>query len=283
MIFPDIAISTAPIGVFDSGVGGLTVLNRLLELLPEQNYIYLGDTARVPYGNKSAETVKHYALQCSQFLVEQGAKFIVVACNTASAVALDYIRSIISVPIIGVIEGAASVAVAKTLNKSIGVIGTKATIRSEAYTKEIVKNSSKTIAITSVACPLLVPIVEENWQFHPATKLIIQEYAKELHANAIDTLVLGCTHYPMLKDQFLEEFPNVTLIDCGQSTAELTRVMLPQFQQTYTSGTNKSQNVSFYITDNDSNFPRIAQAFLGFIPKNIQTVDIESVSNFLMK
>lgn len=283
MIFPDIAISSAPIGVFDSGVGGLTVLNRLLELLPDQNYIYLGDTARVPYGNKSEETVKHYALQCSQFLVDQGAKFIVVACNTASAVALDYIRSMISVPIIGVIEGAASVAVTKTRNNSIGVIGTKATIRSGAYTKEIIKKSSKKVTITSVACPLLVPIVEENWQLHSATKLIIQEYAKELHSNSIDTLVLGCTHYPMLKEQFIEEFPEVELIDCGQSTAELTRIMLPQFQQVFSEVSTKSQNVEFFITDNDSNFPRIAQAFLGFIPNNIQTVDIETVSNFSMK
>lgn len=283
MIFPDIAISSAPIGVFDSGVGGLTVLNRLLELLPDQNYIYLGDTARVPYGNKSEETVKHYALQCSQFLVDQGAKFVVVACNTASAVALDYIRSMISVPIIGVIEGAASVAVTKTRNNSIGVIGTKATIRSGAYTKEIIKKSSKKVSITSVACPLLVPIVEENWQLHSATKLIIHEYAKELHSNSIDTLVLGCTHYPMLKEQFIEEFPGVELIDCGQSTAELTRIMLPQFQQVFTESSAKLQNVEFFITDNDSNFPRIAQAFLGFIPNNIQTVDIESVSNFSMK
>jgi len=277
LIYPELAISSAPIGVFDSGVGGLTVLNRLLEILPEQDFIYLGDTARVPYGNKSEETVKNYALQCSQFLVEKGAKFIVIACNTASAVALDFVRSKVNVPVIGVIEGAASVAVESTKNNSIGVIGTKATIRSNAYSVAIKNKSNSKIKITSIACPLLVPIVEENWQFHQSTKLIINEYSKVLHQNEIDTLVLGCTHYPMLKEQFKNELPNVQLVDCGQSTAELVRVMLPQFQVQFISLKESSSKVDFYITDNDSNFPTIAHSFLGFLPKNIQTVDLDAI------
>lgn len=278
MIYQEIVNSTAPIGVFDSGVGGLTVLNRLLKVLPEQSFIYLGDTARVPYGNKSQETVQHYALQCSQFLVEQGAKLIVVACNTASAVALEYIRSLIPVPIIGVIDGAAEVAATVTKNNSIGVIGTKATIRSEAYKKAIVEHSTNEVSITSIACPLLVPIVEENWRYHPSTELIISEYAKLLHENSIDTLVLGCTHYPMLKDQFVKELPSVTLVDCGQSTAEIVRKMVPISSLEDLEKSIPTNKVDFYITDNDSNFPKIAQTFLGFEPKKIQTIDIDSVT-----
>lgn len=276
MLYPEITNTTAPIGVFDSGVGGLTVLNRLLKVLPEQSYIYLGDTARVPYGNKSKETVQQYALQCSQFLVEQGAKLIVVACNTASAVALEYIRSLIPVPIIGVIDGAAEVAVQVTKNNSIGVIGTKATIRSEAYTKAIISKSSKEVSITSVACPLLVPIVEENWQYHPSTALIISEYALSLHKNSIDTLVLGCTHYPMLKEQFIKEFPSVTLVDCGQSTAEIVRFMVPFSDVKDVYSSKQTSKVDFFITDNDSNFPKIAQTFLGFEPEKIQTIEIDT-------
>lgn len=278
MIYTEIENFTAPIGVFDSGVGGLTVLNRLLKVLPEQTYIYLGDTARVPYGNKSKETVQQYALQCSQFLVDQGAKLIVVACNTASAVALEYIRNLIPIPIIGVIDGAAEVAVHVTKNLSIGVIGTKATIRSEAYKKAIVKQSTKEVSITSVACPLLVPLVEENWQYHPSTELIIAEYAIPLHQNSIDTLVLGCTHYPMLKQQFMKEFPGVTLVDCGQSTAELVRKIVPMPTNSNEETFNPTTKVEFYITDNDSNFPKIAQTFLGFEPEKIQTIDIDSVN-----
>jgi len=278
LTYQEIENSIAPIGVFDSGVGGLTVLNRLLIVLPEQSYIYLGDTARVPYGNKSKETVQQYALQCSQFLVEQGAKLIVVACNTASAVALEYIRALIPVPIIGVIDGAAEVAATVTKNNSIGVIGTKATIRSEAYTKAIISKTTKEVSITSVACPLLVPLVEENWQFHPSTGLIISEYAQLLHKNSIDTLVLGCTHYPMLKEQFMKEFPNVTLVDCGQSTAEIVRKMVPIADLKDIDSSKLIAKVEFYITDNDSNFPKIAQTFLGFEPEKIQTIDIDSVN-----
>lgn len=278
MIYTEIENRTSPIGVFDSGVGGLTVLNRLLKVLPEQSYIYLGDTARVPYGNKSKETVQQYALQCSQFLVEQGAKLIVVACNTASAVALDYIRNLIPIPIIGVIDGAAEVAANVTKNLSIGVIGTKATIRSEAYKKAIVEQSTKEVSITSVACPLLVPIVEENWQYHASTELIIAEYAKLLHQNSIDTLVLGCTHYPMLKQQFMKEFPGVTLVDCGQSTAEIVRKIVPIPTSSNQETKDATGRVEFYITDNDSNFPKIAQTFLGFEPEKIQTIDIDSVN-----
>lgn len=278
MTYQEIENSTTPIGVFDSGVGGLTVLNRLLKVLPEQSYIYLGDTARVPYGNKSKETVQQYALQCSQFLVEQGAKLIVVACNTASAVALEYIRALIPVPIIGVIDGAAEVAATVTKNNSIGVIGTKATIRSEAYRKAIISKTTKEVSITSVACPLLVPLVEENWQFHPSTALIISEYAQLLHENSIDTLVLGCTHYPMLKEQFMKEFPNVTLVDCGQSTADIVRKMVHISDSKDIDSSKLTSKVDFFITDNDSNFPKIAQTFLGFEPEKIQTIDFDSVN-----
>ncbi len=184
-----------PIGVFDSGIGGLTVVRALRELLPNENIFYLGDTARVPYGNKSAETVERYSLELARILMAENAKLIVVACNTVSSVAIPKLRAGVSVPVIGVIEPGAHAAIAMTRNRHVGVIGTRATIRSGAY-ENALRALNVHVRVSSVACPLLVPLIEEGLLDDKLTDLTIERYLNPMVADGIDTLVLGCTHYP---------------------------------------------------------------------------------------
>ena len=186
-----------PIGVFDSGIGGLTVVRALRELLPNENIFYLGDTARVPYGNKSAETVERYGLELARILMAENAKLIVVACNTVSSVAIPKLRAGVSVPVIGVIEPGAHAAIAMTRNRHVGVIGTRATIRSGAY-ENALRALNVHVRVSSVACPLLVPLIEEGLLDDKLTDLTIERYLNPMVADGIDTLVLGCTHYPLL-------------------------------------------------------------------------------------
>ncbi len=209
-----------PIGVFDSGIGGLSVLKQFIRFLPYEKYIYLGDTARVPYGNKSEETVKRYALESTNFMLEHNVKMIVVACNTVSSVALDTVREQSDVPVIGMILPAAAAAVRATINGRIGVIGTRATINSNAYSEAIYQiSNSESINIISQACPLFVPIVEEGWLRHAATRIVAEEYLAPLLQDEVDTLVLGCTHYPLLSQLLTELMPGVSQIDSGEHAA----------------------------------------------------------------
>jgi glutamate racemase len=218
--------AVAPIGVFDSGLGGLTVVRALQRRLPNESIVYVGDTARVPYGPKSPDTVCRYAVQISEWLVEQGVKLVVVACNTATAHALSLLQDLLPVPVIGVIEPGARAAVQVAPSGTIGVIGTAGTVCSGAYERAI-QALDPTRTVNAVACPLLVPLVEEGWMEHAATKLIVGEYLAPLRAAAVRSLVLGCTHYPLLREVLSDAMgPTVTLIDSAEQTAmEVERVL----------------------------------------------------------
>ncbi|MEZ4637138.1 MAG: glutamate racemase [Caldilineaceae bacterium] len=272
---------TASIGVFDSGIGGLSVLRELLRLMPDESYIYLGDSARVPYGTKSAETVRLFAGQCAQFLLDQGVQLIVVACNTASAVALETIRAAVDIPVVGMIEPAAQAALRSTRSGQIGVIGTRGTVTSGAYPAAIhaLNRHNPAPAVHSFACPLFVPLVEEGWTDHPATRLVAQDYLEHLFAHSsaagspdIDTLVLGCTHYPLLKPLLHELLPSVHLIDCGEHAAHVARDILGYRASP---STNATPNVRFYLTDIPPAFVSIADRFLGFAVGSVERADID--------
>ena len=266
-----------PIGVFDSGIGGLSVLKQFMRFIPYEKYVYLGDTARVPYGNKTPETVIEYSLQSASFLISKGAKLIVIACNTASSVALDEVRKHVDVPVIGMINPGAAAALRTTRNGNIGVIGTRATISSKSYDKEIrLIADSKEINIFSKACPLFVPIVEEGWLRHEATRLIADDYLSDLKSKSIDTLILGCTHYPLLTQLITELLPGVSLIDSGEHAAvSAIRVLgeaglLAQEREEY----SFKRQVEFYVTDVPSTFFDIAKSFLGFEVNSPERVNL---------
>jgi glutamate racemase len=215
-----------PIGVFDSGIGGLTVVKRLASTLPNENIIYFGDTARVPYGSKSNSTVIEYSIQNTKFLLQKNIKALVVACNTASSIAIPDLKKMFDIPIIGMIEPGSRMALSKTHNKKIGVIGTRATISNLAYSKEI-KRLNEKAEVFEKPCPLFVPLAEEGWIKHRATYEIAEEYLKELREEEIDTLVLGCTHYPILTEVIQKVIGlNVSLIDSGVASSELIKLEL---------------------------------------------------------
>lgn len=207
-----------PIGVFDSGIGGLTVVKELLRIMPFEDIIYFGDTARLPYGSKSDRLITRFSVENSIFLNSKNVKMIVIACNTASAVSADYLRSFIKIPIIGVIECGALGAVRVTRNKRVGVIGTKSTINSRAYSKTI-NNLDPSIKVFEFPTPLLVHLVEENWIEKDITKTILEEYLEPLIENDIDTLILGCTHYPLLREQIHGITENIFLVDSAEEVA----------------------------------------------------------------
>ena len=186
------------IGVFDSGIGGLTVLHEIIEALPRENTVYLGDTARSPYGTKSVDTVLRYSFENSEFLVEKGVKIVVVACNTSTAIALERLQSELDLPVVGVIHPGVRRALASTRNKKVGVIGTEATIQSGAYTRAL-KTADAAVEVYSRACPLFVPLVEEGWTDNAVVEMTVKAYLESLKQSGIDTLILGCTHYPLLK------------------------------------------------------------------------------------
>ncbi len=215
--------------MFDSGLGGLTVANALMRRLPSESLLYFGDTARVPYGPKSPETVRRYALQIGEWLVGEGVKCIVVACNTATAHALGALQSALAVPVIGVVEPGARAAVRASRAGPIGVIGTSGTIASGAYTRAI-QQQSPNARVLGAPCPLFVPLVEEGWIDHPAARLIAHEYLAPMREARIDTLVLGCTHYPLLASVIAAEMgPEVSLIDSAEETAcEVERILAPR-------------------------------------------------------
>lgn len=211
-------MADAPIGVFDSGLGGLTVVRAIQRRLPNESLVYVGDTARVPYGPKSPDTVRRYAVQISEWLVEQGVKLVVVACNTATAHALTLLQDLLPVPVIGVIAPGARAAVQAAPAGVIGVIGTAGTIRSGAYERAIHAIDPARV-VHAMACPLLVPLVEEGWIDHEATRLVVREYLTPLAAAGMGALVLGCTHYPLLRDVLAQAVgPDVVLIDSAEET-----------------------------------------------------------------
>ena len=254
------ARSAAPIGVFDSGLGGLTVAHAIMRQLPGESLIYFGDTARVPYGPKSPDTVRRYSREISAFLIEQGVKAIVVACNTATAHALPALRDELKVPVIGVVEPGARAAVRATRTGHIGVIGTAGTIRSQAYVRAI-HAENPDVRVTALACLLFVPLVEEGWTSHDATRLVAEEYLAPFVKDAIDTLVLGCTHYPLLKPLIGEIVGrSVRLIDSAEETAADARRMLAAHDLSAGDGEG---DYRFIASDDPQQFLTLGRRFLG--------------------
>jgi glutamate racemase len=254
------ARSSAPIGVFDSGLGGLTVAHAIMRQLPGESLVYFGDTARVPYGPKSPDTVRRYSGEITSFLIEQGVKAIVVACNTATAHALPMLRDTLDVPVIGVVEPGARAAVRATRTGHIGVIGTAGTIRSEAYVRAI-RAESADATVIALPCPLFVPLVEEGWTSHDATRLIAREYLAPFIGDAVDTLVLGCTHYPLLKPMIAEIVgPDVRLIDSAEETAADTRRMLAANELESRDG---EASYRFIASDDPKQFLTLGRRFFG--------------------
>ncbi len=260
------------IGIFDSGVGGLTVLKALLKVLPGEQLYYLGDTARVPYGTKSPGTVLRYAQEAAEFLVQHRVKMLVVACNTASAVAVDAIEQRFSLPVIGVIEPGARKAAAVTQNRRVGVVGTEGTIRSGAYSRAIRAVDSE-IEVFSAPCPLFVPLAEEGWADHEVAYLAAQEYLAPLIAQNIDTLVLGCTHYPLLKKTLQQVLgPQVQLIDSAAETAHLVAGLLGERNALRSSEVFPPR---YFVTDESTRFKRVGGAFVGAELHDVTQVDLE--------
>lgn len=259
-----------PIGVFDSGVGGLTVVRALMERLPFESIHYFGDTARVPYGVKSVETIAHYTTQIAEFLLEKQVKLLIVACNTMAAVASQVVHDLSPVPVLDVIEAGALNALAATQNRRIGVIGTPTTVNSNAYGRAI-HQVEPDARVVSQACPLFVPLVEEGWLDHPVTRLTAQEYLKPILAEKIDTLVLGCTHYPLLKPLLAEVAgPNVALVDSAEAMAERTAALLTDLDLHTPSRTPADYH--FYVTDVPLRFQTIGERFLGRSLNNVHVV-----------
>ncbi len=264
--------TSRPIGIFDSGVGGLTVLKELLELLPLEDTIYLGDTARVPYGIRSPETVTRYAVENAEFLLRGGIKLIVVACNTASAVSLEVLRSMTSVPVVGVIEPGAEAAVRATNNGRIGVIGTEATIQSSAYHRTI-RAIDPGVEVIGAACPLFVPLVEEGWTDDELARAVASRYLGEFRRSGVDTLVLGCTHYPLLKGAIGEVLgQGIRLIDSAVETARAVKEVLNS--RGLLRRENDLPGRRYFVTDAPQRFKRIGERFLGSRLEHIDLVEI---------
>jgi glutamate racemase len=254
-------VSWQAVGIFDSGVGGLTVLREMIRVLPQEDTIYFGDTARVPYGTKSPETVTRYAHEITSFLMRRDIKLLVVACNTASAVALASLKRHFPIPVVGVIEPGARRAVEVTRSGRIGVIGTSGTIRSSAYTRAI-KRLSPTAEVLTKACPLFVPLAEEGWTDNPVARLTAESYLQELKDANIDTLVLGCTHYPLLKPVIAEIMgAGVTLVDSAAETARTVADILSQ--KSLLRPASEVGNHHYYVSDIPAGFIRVGNRFLG--------------------
>jgi glutamate racemase len=275
-------MNSLPIGIFDSGVGGLTVYRALHNRLPNERFVYLGDTARVPYGTKSLATVERYAIENSQFLASLGIKMLVVACNTVSALALPKIREKIGLDVVGVIGPGGRKAVELTRDRPkprIGVIATDATVESNAYV-EAIKRVSDTARVFQSACPLFVPLAEENWTNEPEAFSIAAKYLGKMNDFQPDALVLGCTHYPILRNVIGRTIgENVKLIDSGEATAEeVENLLLDKGLSNENSITGKRQLCDdldhFYVTDAADRFARVAERFLGTQPSKLEAIEV---------
>lgn len=247
------------IGIFDSGVGGLTVFKSISEKFKQVDMYYIGDTARVPYGNKSMDTVIKYSKELANFLISNfRVDIIVVACNTASSYAIDYLKNNLSIPVIGVVEPGATSAISITKNNKIGVIGTQATIRSNSYANILRALSKNGLNVYQKACPLLVPLVEEGKIDHKVTEIIVKEYLDEIVDEGIDTLILGCTHYPVLKPLIKRIYPQLSLVDSSEAIIKYIEKI----------GINKSEKGirNVYVTDESSSFETLKNMLIGDIP-----------------
>lgn len=267
------------IGVFDSGFGGLTVLKALLQAIPEADYGYFGDTARLPYGSKSVATVARYAVEAAQFLESQGAQMLVIACNSATALALDKIVAAAHVPVVGVVDPGAQTAASATRNQKVVVIGTEATVSSHAYQKALV---ARGMEAREKACPLLVPLVEEGWVEHPVTEQVAKIYLAEAFADGFqdaDVLVLGCTHYPLLKPLLRRAAPpHVRIVDSAESTAQAVATHLQQLIPPSPTGAEErraASRLSFYATDSVEKFRKLGERFLGHPIAEVHHVDLK--------
>jgi glutamate racemase len=280
--------TSLPIGIFDSGVGGLTVYRALHDRLPNERFVYLGDTARVPYGTKSLATVERYALENARFLETRGIKLLVVACNTASALALPAIGEGVGVPVVGVIEPGARAVVKESKGKRVGVVATEATVRSGAYRREIEK-LAPSLEVVERACPLFVALAEEGWADSDVAREVAAEYLKDFSGGAIDALVLGCTHYPILRRVIREAVgAGVKLIDSGEATAASVEELLDQRELRRKIDTATGRLFAerarerrlcddldhFYVTDAADRFARVAERFLGSAPSVLEAVEV---------
>ncbi len=266
-------MKSRPIGIFDSGVGGLTVFDALARACPSESLIYFGDTGRYPYGVRSKRVIIEYSRQIAGFLQNQGCKFLVVACNSASSLALEEVRASAAVDVIGVIEPGAAAAVRATRSGHVGVIGTEATIRSESYTRAI-HAIQPDIRISAVACPLFVALAEEGFSGKPATQLVAEEYLAPLIEAGVDTLVLGCTHYPLLKSDLATVMgPGVELIDSATEVARVVRDRL--VTRNHHSESKAVAEHVFYVSDTPERFARVGRRFLGYQVAPVNLVDME--------
>ncbi len=278
---PTSANPELPIGIFDSGVGGLTVYRALHERLPDEHFVYLGDTARVPYGTKSLATVERYAVENSRFLEAHGIKLLVVACNTASALALPAIRRAVNVEVIGVIEPGAQAAVVAAGKKTIAVIATEATVQSGAYSKAIHK-LDPAIEVIERACPLFVPLAEEGWANSKVAASVAEHYLADFKNFKTAAMVLGCTHYPILQDVIRKTMtPDIKLIDSGEATAYQVEQLLRRMGLSRLSITREETEREmcddldhFYVTDAAQRFANVAERFLGVAPSVLEAVEI---------
>ena len=266
-----------PIAVFDSGLGGLTVMREVARALPHEDLIYFGDTARVPYGIKSPQTIIHFSEESCRFLCEQAPKLIVVACNTASAAALPHLREHLDVPVLGVVEPGARAAVAATRNRRVGVIGTEATIKSRAYIDSI-HAVDPTISLIGRACPLFVPLVEEGRACgDPVVRLVAKEYLRPIREFGADTLVLGCTHYPLLKAALRQQMGRaVAIVDSAEETARATAALLDEM------GLRREDRATpayrYFVTDNPVRFASVGSRIMRDIIENVSLVDLDAIA-----
>jgi glutamate racemase len=264
------------IGVFDSGFGGLTVLKELVAQVPNADYLYFGDTARLPYGSKSVDTVARYAVEATRFLEAQGANLLVIACNTATALALDQITGAAHAPVVGVVEPGAERASGASQKRRVVVIGTEATVSSHAYLKALERRG---IEAREKACPLLVPLVEEGWVDHPVTEQVARIYLNDAFGDGFgsaDVLVLGCTHYPLIKPLLRRVAPeHVSIVDSAHSTARAVAEKIPSMVQNVTVGSAEKPTLRFFATDSVEKFRRMGPNFLGHPVNSVEHVDLK--------
>jgi glutamate racemase len=261
-----------PLGVFDSGIGGLTVLKALKKVLPKEDIVYFGDTARVPYGTKSRDTVVKFSIQNADFLIHLNVKMIIVACNTSSSYSLSALKRRYDVPVVGVIEPGAKEAATTTRNMKLGVIGTRATVMSGAYQDAIKKIDSR-IYVKAISCPLFVPLAEEGWLKNKITSLVADSYLRTFTKDKIDTIILGCTHYPLLKGSISKVLgKGVHVVDSATQTARVVKQIL--FENGVQSARKRNGRYRFFVSDEEKLFKKVGSRFLGSRIKDVKRVDV---------
>lgn len=263
-------MNKGPIGVFDSGIGGLTVVKEIRKILPQENIVYLGDTARLPYGTKSVDAITEFSLENSRFLLSRGAKYIVIACYSSTSVAIDVVRKNVSVPVIGVIKPGVKKAVEVTKLRKVGVIGTTLTIHSGAYEKAF-RELDERCEVVGRSCPLFVSLVEEGWLEHPATQLIAETYLKPLKADGIDTLLLGCTHFPILMPVLEKVMGAINYVDASR---EVGQTLAQDLEKKELQHPGAGGTLAIYLTDLSMNFKEIGERFLGQAMGDVSRVSL---------